>query len=113
MTTEELQLVQRLRELQTGKFPGRIFPVDDRSRVVGTITDPRSSPVRGARLWLLHSRHEGISREDGGFEIPGVPMGSIDLVIEHERFNPLVLNDIQVSEGQIDLGTVVLTSARE
>jgi hypothetical protein len=45
--------------------------------------------------------------------MPGIPVGSIDIVIEHENFKSLTLNNINVLGGTFDIGTIILTPNQE
>lgn len=112
MSLEDV-LVNRTLKAQSSLLPGRIASTEERARLIGKVTGPDGHPIQGARLWMQHSRHEGVSREDGKFEIPGIPTGWIDLVVEHEQFKPLILNDIKASDGLVNLGIIMFTSNQE
>jgi hypothetical protein len=77
---------------------------DPTGTIEGTVTDPSSAPVRGARVVARHSgtgfTRETTSGDDGFFRLVAMPIGDYAVTIEAPRFAASVREPISVNVSQ-------------
>jgi Carboxypeptidase regulatory-like domain len=81
----------------------------------GIVVDTTGSPLPGASL-TLRSLSSGAARtlesqEDGRFSIASLPIGNYSLRIEHESFNPVTVEPLNISVGQTVTQRIVMNLA--
>ena len=91
---------------------------DTAGTIEGTVTDPSSAAIRGARIVARH-RDTGVTREttsgnDGFFRLVAMPVGEYSVTVEAPRFAPAVREPIVVNVSQasrVDLPLAVSSVA--
>ena len=81
---------------------------DYRCSLRGRVVNSSGRPITGARIWFQHSRYEGVSQSDGFFEIPGVPPGIWDMVVQQAGFKSKVLAEVFLQSGIEEFGKIIL-----
>jgi hypothetical protein len=81
----------------------------------GLVVDATGSAVAGASL-TLRSQSSGAKRtlqsqEDGRFSITSLPMGSYSLHVERKSFNPVTVEPLIISVGQVVTQRIVMNLA--
>jgi hypothetical protein len=84
----------------------RLFPA---GRVAGRVADPSGAPISRAEVFVVGAEQIGFARidsgffavsgEDGRFEIPAVPLGTMDLGVHASDFIPEVVGPIEITAG--------------
>ena len=95
-------------EIYRGSRPGERNAFETRCNLRGKVVDTAHEPIEGALLWFQQFRFEGMSQHDGGFEIPGVPSGIWNLIVQKEGYRPTVLADVVLNPGVEELGEIIL-----
>src|SRR5450755_3684616 len=76
----------------------------DRGTITGTVTDPVSAVVPGAKLVLRNAETGALAEAQttmtGNFILPSLPVGSYDLSVEASGFKKAVQTHVQVQVGQ-------------
>src|SRR5580765_2354014 len=75
----------------------------DRGTITGTVTDPASAVVPGARLVLRNVETGALAEAQttmtGNFILPSLPVGSYDLTVEASGFKKALQKALQVQVG--------------
>ncbi|HZS51133.1 MAG TPA: TonB-dependent receptor [Bryobacterales bacterium] len=84
-----------------------IFPAAaqvDRAAINGTVTDASGGVIPGARVEVVALgtglRREMLTGLNGGYDIPGLPIGSYNVTISKEGFRAVQFKDVSLFVGQ-------------
>ncbi|HEY3128391.1 MAG TPA: TonB-dependent receptor [Acidobacteriota bacterium] len=76
----------------------------DRANLSGTVSDSSGAVIAGAKVEAVSTgtalRRETITGPDGGYNIPGLPIGSYTVTISKEGFKAIQYKDLELSVGQ-------------
>ncbi len=67
------------------------------------------TPVAGASLNISGRHHAATSAADGAFEIPGIPVGTYQIVVEAPGFSPATFNHVRVTRDSVSELSLRLT----
>jgi hypothetical protein len=63
---------------------------DAGGRIVGTVTDPAGAGIADAKVTVTNLasrvRYEKLSDQDGYFQVPSLPIGAYDVIVEKASF---------------------------
>ena len=76
----------------------------DRSALTGTIVDPSGRVLRQAHITAVENstrlRREGVSDDDGRYDIAELPVGSYTVTVDHPGFERLTFADVKQVVGR-------------
>ena len=81
----------------------QLFGQSDRGTITGTITDPASAVIQGAKVTVKHrdtAAYETVTTSTGNYSLPSLPSGTYDLTVETPGFNRYVQTGITVQVAQ-------------
>jgi hypothetical protein len=76
----------------------------DRATITGTVTDTTGASVPGAQVVAIAPatglRRETTTGEAGGYNLPGLPIGTYNITVSREGFDTVKFQDLTLSVGQ-------------
>ncbi len=101
-------------------IPFTCLAQSDRGIVTGTVSDPASAIIAGAKVSAVNrdngSRFDTVTTETGNFTLPALPAGMYDVTVESPGFKRISQSNVQVQVAQtvrldfvLQLGTATET----
>lgn len=86
-----------------------VTSLDGAGAITGRIASSDADSVLGARVSILGTQFAATAARNGAFIMEGVPAGAYSVEVRTDGFDPLLLDNVQVADGEItDLGTITL-----